>query len=182
MYGWLTVVAVAAGAAALAVTAYAAWELASFRRRTPQKGRKGGFIAFRIPKESEHVVVWTWADWIALGLAALGGLFLLADAVAVVRDRDAYPFYHLGYLLSGFVYVAVAVLFLTVRLAALFGLVRAGRQPEPAGRQPGVREPVDGGEESSGDGQDGRPSGRSLSGEPAARQHESEPNRADQSE
>lgn len=111
MYGWLTVVAVAAGAAALAVTAYAAWELASFRRRTPQKGRKGGFIAFRIPKESEHVVVWTWADWIALGLAALGGLFLLADAVAVVRDRDAYPFYHLGYLLSGFVYVAVAVLF-----------------------------------------------------------------------
>jgi len=59
---------------------------------------------------------WTAFDYVVLGLFVLGTLFLLADAVGVLRERDAYPFYHYGYLLSGLVYNALAGIFLFVRL------------------------------------------------------------------
>ena len=59
---------------------------------------------------------WTVFDYFLLGLFLLGTLFLLSDVSAVMRDRDAYPYYHYGYVLSGFVYNTLAGIFLFVRL------------------------------------------------------------------
>jgi len=59
---------------------------------------------------------WTVFDYLILAVFLIGTLFLAADAAGVVRDREAYPYYHYGYLLSGLVYNALAGLFLFVRL------------------------------------------------------------------
>jgi hypothetical protein len=66
---------------------------------------------------------WTLLDTLFLGVFVAGLLFLLADAVGVIRDREAYPYYHYGYLLSGFVYNLLGGLFLFLRLGATLRLV-----------------------------------------------------------
>jgi hypothetical protein len=66
---------------------------------------------------------WTVFDYIILSVFILGTLFLLADLTAVLKDRQAYPYYHYGYLLSGFIYNLLAGIFLFVRLGLTFRLL-----------------------------------------------------------
>lgn len=70
---------------------------------------------------------WTVFDYVIFSLFLIGSLFLLADLAGVLRDRDAYPFYHYGYLLSGFIYNLLAGVFLFVRLGLTLRM--AGGEP-----------------------------------------------------
>src|SRR5690349_11258192 len=61
---------------------------------------------------SPYVLRWTALDYAGLLLSAMGLVFMLADLVGVIRERDSYPYYHYGYLASAFVFMLVAFLFL----------------------------------------------------------------------
>lgn len=68
---------------------------------------------------------WTIFDYLILSVFVIGTLFLLTDLIAVMKDREAYPYYHYGYLLSGVVYNVLAGVFLYVRLGMTFRLLGA---------------------------------------------------------
>ncbi|HZG55552.1 hypothetical protein [Paenibacillus sp.] len=90
------------------------------------------YLAFAGKREAFRaaLVRWTVFDYLILGVFLFGTLFLLADLVGVLRDRDAYPYYHYGYVLSGFVYNTIAGIFLFARLG--LALRAAEARPEPA--------------------------------------------------
>jgi Na+-driven multidrug efflux pump len=68
---------------------------------------------------------WTIFDYLIVSVFVIGTLFLLTDLIAVMKDREAYPYYHYGYLVSGFVYNVLAGVFLYVRLGMTFRLLGA---------------------------------------------------------
>jgi Na+-driven multidrug efflux pump len=103
----------------------------------------GVFAAYLIgsgkrPELRSALQRWTVFDYVILTLFVISSLFLLADLVGVMRDREAYPYYHYGYLLSGFVYHLLSGLFLFVRLGVTFRLGGASaandnhREPDQA--------------------------------------------------
>jgi len=80
----------------------------------------------------EHSVKrWTWFDVVILSVFLIGALFLLSDVVGVLRDRDAYPYYHYGYLLSGFTYNVLAGICMFIRLGLTIRYAR-GQDQESA--------------------------------------------------
>jgi hypothetical protein len=72
---------------------------------------------------------WSLFDCAVLVLFCIGLMFLLIDLLAVIRDRDSYPLYHLGYLLSGVSFSFLGMLFMLVRLLATLRLSQANRSP-----------------------------------------------------
>jgi len=97
------VLAIAAGIVALLVAGFGIFAVyAAFADRS-------GFFRSAMRR-------WTVFDYFLLALFLFGTVFLLADVSAVLRDRGDYPYYHYGYLLSGFVYNTLAGVFLFVRL------------------------------------------------------------------
>ncbi|PYI56495.1 hypothetical protein [Paenibacillus flagellatus] len=74
---------------------------------------------------------WTVADYAALFLFGFGVVFLLADLTGLSADREQYqyPPYHYAYLLCGFVFSFMGMLFTIVRLAMVIRL--AGRASSP---------------------------------------------------
>lgn len=76
---------------------------------------------------SSYFMKWTWLDYAILLLFLVGMIFLLTDVIAVMRDAELYPAYHFGYLLSGFVFSALAMLFLFIRFAMTLKLIHSSR-------------------------------------------------------
>ncbi|OXM84092.1 hypothetical protein [Paenibacillus rigui] len=70
---------------------------------------------------------WTFFDYALIGVFAVGSLFLFTDVIAVIRDAASYPLYHYGYLLCGFVFTLLSMLFMILRFATVLSLVRSGR-------------------------------------------------------
>ncbi|PZE20927.1 hypothetical protein [Paenibacillus xerothermodurans] len=68
---------------------------------------------------------WTYFDYALIGVFGIGSLFLFTDVVAVIRDADSYPLYHYGYLLCGFVFTFLGMLFMVLRFAFLLSIVRS---------------------------------------------------------
>jgi len=108
--GLYSILAVAAAIVALLVTGF---------------GVFAAYMAFGSRRDALRRALgrWTVFDYLILAVFLIGTLFLLADLVGVMKDRDAYPYYHYGYLLSGFVYNALAGVFLFVRLGMTFRLL-----------------------------------------------------------
>lgn len=73
---------------------------------------------------------WTYFDYALLALFMVGSLFLFTDLIAVLRDASAFPPYHYGYLLCGFVFTFAGMLMMSVRLMLTVSLIRTGR-PAP---------------------------------------------------
>ncbi len=73
---------------------------------------------------------WLLLDYMVLAVLAFGVLFLLVDLVAVIRDREAYPYYHLGYLLIGFLFCFIGGIFLSLRLWVTLRLME-DQHPKP---------------------------------------------------
>jgi hypothetical protein len=65
---------------------------------------------------------WTYFDYALVLLFMCSMLFLAADLAAVLRDREAYPFYHYGYLASGFIFSLVSMLFMLIRLGMVLSM------------------------------------------------------------
>ena len=92
-----------------------------------------------LPAAASMLLQWTYFDYALIGVFAVGSLFLFTDVIAVIRDSASYPLYHYGYLLCGFVFTVLAMLFMVLRLAAVLSLVRSGRAVSAADehRHPG---------------------------------------------
>lgn len=123
--GLYEILSIAAGVVALLVAGF---------------GVFGAYLAFAGKRETFRAALrrWTVFDYLILLVFLSGTLFLLADLIGVLRDRDAYPFYHYGYLMSGFVYNTLAGIFLFVRLGLA---LRAGESTGPAPGDDDGREP-----------------------------------------
>lgn len=78
---------------------------------------------------------WTWFDVVILSVFIIGALFLLTDVIGVLRDRDAYPYYHYGYLLSGFTYYLLAGICMFIRLGLTLRYAR-GLKPKSGSAAP----------------------------------------------
>ncbi|WP_248924950.1 hypothetical protein [Paenibacillus hamazuiensis] len=81
--------------------------------------------------EPPVLLKWTSFDYALIILFLIGSLFLFTDALAVIRDRESYPLYHYGYLLCGFVFTFLGMLFMVVRLALVLSMVRSGSLRAP---------------------------------------------------
>jgi hypothetical protein len=68
---------------------------------------------------------WSMFDYAVLVVFLSGMLFLLSEVIAVLRDRQSFPYYHYGYLLSGFVFSLLGMLFVIVRLVIVLRMVRS---------------------------------------------------------
>jgi hypothetical protein len=72
---------------------------------------------------------WSLMDYALLVLFMIGTLLLAADAVAVLRDREAFPPYHAPYLISGLIFTWMGMMFMLARLALLLRTLHvSGRQ------------------------------------------------------
>ncbi|NOU97905.1 hypothetical protein GC093_32465 [Paenibacillus sp. LMG 31456] len=76
---------------------------------------------------SAAMLRWTFFDYALIAVFAIGSLFLFTDVIAVIRDAESYPLYHYGYLLCGFVFTLLGMLFMILRLAFVLSLVRSDR-------------------------------------------------------
>lgn len=75
---------------------------------------------------SSLLLKWTYFDYALIGVFAVGSLFLFTDVIAVIRDAESYPLYHYGYLLCGFVFTFMSMLYMILRFASVLSLVRTG--------------------------------------------------------
>ncbi|TBL73217.1 hypothetical protein [Paenibacillus thalictri] len=117
-----TILAIFAGIIGLFVTGAAVFTAWVYVQR-----RKEGGTQPKLP----DLTKWSVFDAALLILFALGFVFLLTDVVAVIRDQASYPMYHYGYLLCGFIFTCMGMLFMVVRLAMLLSFMRADRVPAP---------------------------------------------------
>jgi hypothetical protein len=72
-----------------------------------------------------YLLKWTLLDYAVLLLFLSGILFLFADLLAVMRDKAFYPSYHYRYLLSGFVFSLLAMIFMYIRFGIVLSLFRS---------------------------------------------------------
>ncbi|GIP33958.1 hypothetical protein [Paenibacillus sp. J2TS4] len=60
---------------------------------------------------------WTVLDAAMLALFAIGMLFLFVDLLSVMRNPEQYPYHHYAYILVGFIFSFLGMLFMIVRLS-----------------------------------------------------------------
>lgn len=117
MYTALSVFAAIIGLAATGAAVYTAWYILQLRKvqAEPDKPSNGTFSVSQLLR-------WTFFDYSLLILVLIGLMFLLVDLIGVLRDRDLYPYYHYGYLISGFIFSLMGLLFMLTRLFVVLRL------------------------------------------------------------
>lgn len=116
----LAVLSALLGLAAASAAVLLAWSV-YVKRKEAKKEESNGY-----PAVLDVLLRWTYFDYILTILCITGGLLLLTNAIAVLRDADAYPPYHLPYLLSGTVFVLAANGMMAARLLLTLRMARAG--------------------------------------------------------
>lgn len=106
MYPAIAIFAAVLGLIVTGSAVYTAWYV--FRLRSKNSGQNGF--------DPAPLFRWTGFDYALLALVLVGLTFLLADVIGVMKERESYPYYHYGYLLSGFVFTLLGLLFLLTRL------------------------------------------------------------------
>jgi hypothetical protein len=83
------------------------------------------------PVDQSRALLQRWMvwDWAVIMLFGAGAVFLFTDLLAVSRDRAQYPPYHYGYLLCGFIFCIMGMLFAFIRILTLLSLNRGSRAP-----------------------------------------------------
>lgn len=118
MYPMLAAFAAILGLVVTGGAVYTVYQLFHTKGKTAVPGTAERQLLFR----------WTVFDYAIVVLALVGLIFLLADVIGVLKERDQYPYYHYGYLLSGFIFSLVGLLFMLARLAMVLRLAN----PDPA--------------------------------------------------
>jgi hypothetical protein len=111
MYTLLSLLAIGIGLLVMTALSWQLWQLSKTVRANPEEA-----LTVHLVRQLSR---WTWLDSAICGLLLLGILFMLADLLAMYRDRHLYPLYHFGYLLSAFFYSLIGVIFLLARLLLL---------------------------------------------------------------
>ncbi|CAG7650967.1 hypothetical protein ACFQI7_21605 [Paenibacillus allorhizosphaerae] len=127
----MTFLAVIGGLVGLTVTGSAVllgWTLYSqLKASHPANAEKDDAHASFYLNAAPHLIKWTFFDYALFALFVIGGLFLFTDLIAVFRDREAFPPYHYGYLLCGFIFTLAGMLMMAVRLVLTVSLSRTLR-------------------------------------------------------
>lgn len=127
MYVVLAVFAALVGLGVTGAAVYTAYELLQLRKRGNggNDGKEGNGEGNSADLRS--LLRWTVLDYALIVLFSIGLMFLFVDVLGVLReDRSGFPYYHFGYLLSGFVFTFLGALFL---LARLFLVLRVAGSP-----------------------------------------------------
>lgn len=118
MYTALPVFAAILGLAVTGGAVYTVWRIFQLKGKAAVPGTA----------ERQLLLRWTVFDYAILALVLVGLVFLLVDVIGVINDRDQYPYYHYGYLLSGFIFSLMGLVFMLVRLTMVLRLAN----PDPA--------------------------------------------------
>lgn len=119
MYTTLAVFASVLGLTVTGAAVYTAWYVFQLRKGEAPGQTRGLF-------DHSALLRWTVFDYALLMLSLTGLLFLLVDLIGVMKERDLYPYYHYGYLLSGFIFTLLGVLFMLSRLFLVLRLAGHG--------------------------------------------------------
>lgn len=114
MYTALTIFAALVGLAVCGAAAFTAWYHLIHKKSAQSEG---------VSHADSLALRWTVLDWSVVAVVAIGLLFLLADVIGVLHERDSYPYYHYGYLLIGFVFSCLGLLLLVSRIFLLLRVV-----------------------------------------------------------
>jgi hypothetical protein len=120
MYLALTIFAVVLGALVTLTAVFTAWVI-WHHARSLQGNRQDNLVE----AASRYLLKWTLFDYAVLFLFLAGMLFLLTDLIAVIRDHEFFPMYHYGYLMSGFIFTFVAMVFMFIRLGIVLRMSRS---------------------------------------------------------
>lgn len=71
-----------------------------------------------------YFLKWSFMDYAIIIVFVCGMLFLLAEMVAVMKDREGFPLYHYGYLLCGFVFSLIGMLFMVARFVIVLRMAQ----------------------------------------------------------
>lgn len=125
MYITLAVFAGILGLFVTGASVYTAWYVFQLSKKNKEESAPGQ------PLPASALLRWTVFDYALLGLVLIGLLFLLVDLIGVLRDRDLYPYYHYGYLLCGFIFTLLGLLFMLSRLFIVLRLVSRSGSAAP---------------------------------------------------
>ncbi|WP_148497754.1 hypothetical protein [Paenibacillus senegalensis] len=114
MYDLLAALAAAIGVIAVGAALYTLLRI-SFNRA------ESGNVVERAEKYFQR---WTALDAVMIALFAIGALFLMADVIGIVRERNLLAYHHYGYTISGVVYCLTGMLFMVGRLIFVLRRVR----------------------------------------------------------
>jgi hypothetical protein len=117
MYTMLGVLAAFLGVLIIAGTIYTIWSI--IRQRNNQQSKES--IAETVGR---YFLKWSFMDYAIIIVFLCGMMFLLAEVIAVMKDRESFPLYHYGYLLSGFIFSMVGMLFMVARFAIVLRMVQ----------------------------------------------------------
>jgi hypothetical protein len=96
--------------------------------RTKQKASEEGRSFDPMDIAGGFLNRWTLMDYALLLLFLIGSMLLTADAIAVLRDRESFPPYHVAYLVSGLLFTWMGMLFLLARLGLLLRSLHMARR------------------------------------------------------
>ncbi|MNI16205.1 hypothetical protein D3C73_695320 [compost metagenome] len=113
------------------IAVYTAWMVHQLWKRQATEHTDGqdlsGQTATPAAIAGKYLSTWTVLDYGVVGLFGIGMLMLLADFIAVQRDRASFPDYHYAYLLCGIIFSAMAMLMLLSRLAVVLSFTASHR-------------------------------------------------------
>jgi hypothetical protein len=66
---------------------------------------------------------WSVFDYAVILVFISGMLFLLVEAIAVIKDKASFPYHHYGYLLCGFIFSLLGMVFLLARFVIVLRMV-----------------------------------------------------------
>jgi hypothetical protein len=117
MYSSLAIFAAVLGLLLTSGAIHTIWSLLQ-QRKSQQGDQTFSQLAGR------YFLRWSFFDYGVLVMFLCGMLFLLTEVIAVVRDRESFPYHHYGYLLSGFVFSLLGMLFTLARFIIVLRMVR----------------------------------------------------------
>ncbi|WP_438448652.1 hypothetical protein [Gorillibacterium sp. sgz5001074] len=138
MYTALAIFASVIGLLVTGAAVYTAWFVWKLRQEKKDPLDGNSFVASALLK-------WTVFDFGLVFLVLAGLVFLLADLVGVMKDKDLYPYYHYGYLISGFIFCLLGLLFLLTRLFLVLRLAGKGAAAPHHHHEPNQAHQADGG-------------------------------------
>ncbi|QGQ97398.1 hypothetical protein EHS13_22180 [Paenibacillus psychroresistens] len=118
MYTILGVLAAVLCVLITAGTIYTIWSIV--RQRNNQQSKQP--ISETVGR---YFLKWSFMDYAIIIVFLCGMLFLLAEVITVMKDRESFPLYHYGYLLSGFIFSLLGMLFMVARFAIVLRMVQS---------------------------------------------------------
>jgi putative exporter of polyketide antibiotics len=117
MYTYLAIFAAILGLLLTSAAIYTIWTL------TQQRKNQQGELTFS-QLAGRYFLRWSFFDYTVLVMFLCGMLFLLTEVIAVVREPASFPYHHYGYLLCGFIFSLLGMLFTLARFIIVLRVVR----------------------------------------------------------